>query len=228
MALSEAKQITNMASTQLSKFAEFGRKIICVGRNYSEHAKELGNAIPDKPMLFLKPTSAYITEGHSIKIPLGCSSLHHEVELGVVIGSKCKDTNPEDVMKHVGGYVLALDMTARDFQEEAKKKGHPWTMAKGFDTSCPISSFIPIEKIPNPHDVELYLKVNDVLKQQGSTKDMIFNINTLISYISKYFTLEAGDLVLTGTPSGVGPVESGDVVECGIKNLISMKFPVEK
>jgi len=131
-------------------------------------------------------------------------------------------------MKHVGGYVLALDMTARDFQEEAKKKGHPWTMAKGFDTSCPISSFIPIEKIPNPHDVELYLKVNDVLKQQGSTKDMIFNINTLISYISKYFTLEAGDLVLTGTPSGVGPVESGDVVECGIKNLISMKFPVEK
>jgi len=196
--------------------------------SFSEHAAELGNAVPDKPILFLKPPSAYVIEGNAIRIPKGCSSLHHEIELGVVIGSKCSNVEPKDTMKHIGGYVLALDMTARDFQDEAKKKGHPWTMAKGFDTSCPISSFIPIDSISDPHNVELYLKVNGVTKQHGCTKDMIFNIPTLLSFISTYFTLEAGDVVLTGTPKGVGPVKAGDTLEGGILNVISMKFPVEQ
>ena len=118
-------------------------------------------------------------------------------------------------------------MTARDFQDEAKKKGSPWTLAKGFDTSCPISSFIPADQIPDPHNIELYCKVNGTIKQLGSTRDMIFNIPTLLSYISKYFTLDVGDVVLTGTPAGVGPVKSGDILEGGISNLISMKFPVQ-
>lgn len=131
-------------------------------------------------------------------------------------------------MNHVGGYVVALDMTARDFQDEAKKKGHPWTLAKGFDTSCPVSGFIPVEKIVDPHDLELWCSVNGKVKQRGSTKDMIFNIPTLISYISTYFTLEAGDVVLTGTPSGVGPVQAGDVIEGGITNVLTMKFTVDK
>jgi acylpyruvate hydrolase len=211
-----------MASAHLSRFVDFGRKIICVGRNYrylyinyskfnevitveylyfSEHAIELGNAIPERPLLFLKPTSSYVEEGSPIKIPAGCSSLHHEIELGVVIKSKCSKVKPEDVMIHVGGFCLALDMTARDFQDEAKKKGHPWTLAKGFDTSCPVSAFIPSEKIMDPHNIELWCSVNGVARQRGSTKDMIFNVPTLLSYISTYFTLEPGDVVLTGTPS---------------------------
>jgi len=217
-----------MKPIQLSKFVEFGRKIICVGRNYGEHAAELGNAIPEKPLLFLKPPSAYITEGTQIKIPTGCSSLHHEIELGVVIASKCSQVRAEDVMEHVGGYVLALDMTARDFQDEAKKKSQPWTLAKGFDTSCPVSGFIPKEKIIDPHNLEIWCKVNGVLKQKDLTDKMIFNIPTLLSYISTYFTLEAGDVVLTGTPSGVGPVKPGDVLEGGISNIVTMQFTVGK
>jgi len=117
-------------------------------------------------------------------------------------------------------------MTARDFQDEAKKKGSPWTLAKGFDTSCPVSSFIPKENIPDPHNCELWCTVNGIAKQRGSTKDMIFDIPTLLSYISNYFTLEAGDVVLTGTPAGVGPVSSGDIIEGGITDVITMSFPV--
>lgn len=194
---------------------------------FSEHAAELGNAVPDKPLLFLKPPSALLDEGSSIKFPVGCTSLHHEIELGVVIGSKCSKVDEQDVMSHVSGYVLALDMTARDFQDEAKKKGHPWTLAKGFDTSCPISSFIPKEKIPDPHNIELWCSVNGTLKQKGYTKDMIFKLPSLISYISTYFTLEVGDLILTGTPAGVGPVKPGDIIEGGITGVIKMLFPVE-
>ncbi len=119
-------------------------------------------------------------------------------------------------------------MTARDFQDEAKKKGQPWTLAKGFDTSCPVSSFIPKENIVDPHSIELWCSVNGTTRQRGSTKDMIFNVPTLLSYISTYFTLEAGDVILTGTPSGVGPVKVGDVIEGGITNVLSMKFLVEK
>lgn len=194
----------------------------------SEHAAELGNSVPDKPLLFLKPPSAFLIEGSPIRFPAGCRSLHHEIELGIVIGSKCSNVNPEQVMDYVGGYVLALDMTARDFQDEAKKKGHPWTMAKGFDTSCPISSFVPKEELPDPQNVELWCKVNGNTRQRASTKEMIFNIPTLLSFISQYFTLDAGDVVLTGTPSGVGPVQDGDIIEGGLSDLISMRFRVKQ
>ncbi|XP_046565706.1 acylpyruvase FAHD1, mitochondrial-like [Haliotis rubra] len=215
-------------ATKVARFFEFGKKIICVGRNYSEHAAELGNPVPKKPILFLKPTTAYVTAGDAVKIPKGCSSLHHEVELGVVIGEKACDVAEPDAMKYVGGYVLALDMTARDFQDEAKKKGQPWTMAKGFDTSCPVGEFIDKCKIPDPNNIQLWLKVNSDKRQDGNTKDMIFNIPYLISYVSQFFTLEPGDVLLTGTPSGVGPVVEGDVMEAGIGNISTIKFSVEK
>lgn len=250
------------------------RELLIIVLFCSEHAIELGNAIPEKPLLFLKPPSAYVTEGNPIKIPPGCSSLHHEIELGIVIGSKCSQIAPQEVMNHVAGYwysnlfkyfysfqwsdeiswflgysSLALDMTARgsyslfdyvfrslivswryrnllDFQDEAKKKGQPWTLAKGFDTSCPVSSFIPKEKIADPHNIELWCTVNGITRQKGSTKDMIFNIPTLLSYISKYFTLETGDVILTGTPAGVGPVQKGDLIQGGITDVITMAFHV--
>ena len=162
-----------------------------------------------------------------LQIPDGCSSLHHEVELGIVIGTPGSKISEQDAMSHVGGYVLALDMTARDFQDEAKKKGQPWSLAKGFDTSCPISEFIEKDKLANPGDVRLWLKVNDAIKQDGNTNNMIFTIPYLISYISRYFRLEEGDVILTGTPEGVGPVRGGDMIEAGIGEVTSFKFKVE-
>ncbi|XP_061171870.1 acylpyruvase FAHD1, mitochondrial-like [Saccostrea echinata] len=216
-----------MASNTVSRFRELGKKIVAVGRNYREHATELGNVVPTKPILFLKPTSSYVTEGQNIKIPPNCKSLHHEVELGIVIGKTGNNISEDQAMDHVGGYVLALDMTARDLQDEAKKKGHPWTLAKGFDTSCPISDLILKDKLPRSDNVNLWLKVNGETKQNGDTKDMIFSIPYLISYISKYFTLEEGDVILTGTPSGVGPVDKGDVIDAGIDNITSFKFKIE-
>lgn len=154
--------------------------------------------------------------------------MHHEVELGVIISQRGSDIPEDRALEFVGGYALALDMTARDFQNEAKKKGHPWIMAKGFDTSCPISDYIPKETFLNPESVQLWLKVNGEQRQNGNTKDMIFTIPRLISYISEYFTLEPGDLILTGTPSGVGPVKEGDTIEAGIDDFITISFTVSR
>ncbi|XP_076439579.1 oxaloacetate tautomerase fahd-1, mitochondrial-like [Babylonia areolata] len=209
-----------------ARFRELGKKIICVGRNYGAHAKELGNPIPEKPILFLKPTSSYVSEGSPIQIPKGCGSLHHEVELGVVIERSGKNISESSALDHIGGYILALDMTARDFQDEAKKKGQPWTVAKGFDTACPVSDFIPRDKVPDPQNIGLWCKVNGTTRQDGNTKDMMFSIPNLISYISQYFTLEPGDVILTGTPSGVGPTGAGDTIQCGLADIVSMQFTV--
>jgi len=214
---------------QLPWFVKSGKKIIGIGRNFADHAKELGNAVPSKPLIFFKPTSSYIVEGENIKIPKGSSELHHEVELGVVIG-KGGSSIPKDQVfsgQVIAGYFLALDMTARDLQYEAKKKGHPWSLAKGFDTSCPVSDILPPNKINDPHNIELWLNVNGVERQRGSTKDMIFDIPTLISYVSDYFKLEEGDVILTGTPKGVGPVKAGDTIEAGIEGICQFSFKVE-
>ncbi|XP_053327509.1 acylpyruvase FAHD1, mitochondrial [Spea bombifrons] len=218
-----------MASPKnLSRFWEWGRKIICVGRNYAEHAKELKNAVPTEPVLFLKSPTAYVTEGSAVIMPYYSSNLHHEVELGVVIGKSGRDISQSHAMEHVEGYALCLDMTARDVQDKCKEKGLPWTLAKAFDTSCPISDFIPKDKIPDPHNLRIWLKVNDSLRQEGSTSSMIFSIPFLISYISKIISLEEGDLILTGTPKGVASVQENDEMVAGIDDIISMKFKVEK
>lgn len=165
-------------------------------------------------------------EGGKIKIPPGCNELHHEVELGVVIGKTGVFIPESDAMNHVGGYALALDMTARDIQDASKKKGWPWSLAKGFDTALPISEFIPKEEIPDPNNVRLWLKVDDEIKQDGSTQDFIFKIPHLISYISQNMTLEEGDLILTGTPQGVSEVKPGQTIVCGLADKIQMTFPV--
>ena len=211
----------------LSRYWEWGRKVVCVGRNYKDHCAELQNPVPKEPLIFLKPTSSYVREGESMVIPSGCSNVHHEVELGVVISKNGSCIEEANAMDHVGGYILALDMTARDWQDKAKKAGKPWSLAKGFDTACPISRFIAKEEIPNPHDIDLWLKVNGSMRQTGTTKDMIFSIPFLISYISNVMKLEEGDVILTGTPEGVGPVNDGDVMDCGISSIISMKFNVK-
>uniref|UniRef100_A0A3P9J139 Oxaloacetate tautomerase FAHD1, mitochondrial n=1 Tax=Oryzias latipes TaxID=8090 RepID=A0A3P9J139_ORYLA len=217
-----------MTTRNISRFWEWGRKIICVGRNYADHAKELKNAIPSEPVLFLKPPSAYVTEGFPILVPLYTSNLHHEVELGVVIGKAGTSIPQSDAMNHVAGYALCLDMTARDIQDDCKSKGLPWTLAKAFNTSCPVSEFIPKERILDPGNVRLWLKVNDQLRQSGCTSHMIFSIPYLISYISEIISLEEGDLILTGTPKGVSAVQEHDELQAGIENVVRMSFKVAR
>eukprot|EP00244_Chara_vulgaris_P003829 TRINITY_DN1722_c0_g1_i2.p1 TRINITY_DN1722_c0_g1~~TRINITY_DN1722_c0_g1_i2.p1 ORF type:complete len:224 (-),score=46.11 TRINITY_DN1722_c0_g1_i2:299-970(-) len=215
-----------MATITGNWLVKFGSKIIAVGRNYAAHAKELGNEVPKEPVLFLKPTSSYVRKGGVIEVPPGVDSLDHEVELGVVISKKGRDIPTELAMDHVAGYAVALDMTARSIQNEAKAKGLPWTVAKGYDTFTPISDFLPKKKVPSANDLELWCKVDDTLRQKGNTKDMIFDIPFLINYISTIMTLEEGDIILTGTPPGVGPVKPGQHITAGITGYLEMSFPV--
>ena len=161
----------------------------------------------------------------SLKVPPKCTELHYEVELGVVIGKDGNNIPESSALSYVGGYTLALDMTARNIQGEAKKKGHPWSVAKGYNTFCPISGLIQPERIALG-DTKLWLKVDGDTKQDGSTRDMVFSIPYLISYISRIFSLEAGDVILTGTPEGVGPVKPGQVITAGIEGVVEMSFPV--
>lgn len=196
------------------------RKIVAVGRNYAKHAAELNNPVPSKPILFLKPASSFLLRGQgNIEIPSGCTNLHHEVELGVVIGRDGRDISRDQAMEYVQGYFLALDMTARELQSDAKKKGLPWSVCKGYDTFTPVSDFIPKSEIKDPHDLTLWCKVDDVVRQEGKTSDMIFDIPGLISYISTIFTLNEGDTIITGTPEGVGPVHHGSTISAGISGL---------
>ncbi|KAG9146538.1 hypothetical protein Leryth_020433 [Lithospermum erythrorhizon] len=167
------------------KLIESGTKIIGVGRNYAAHAKELGNAVPKEPVLFLKPTSSYLENGGMIEVPHPLESLHHEVELAVVIGQRARDVPEASAMDYVGGYALALDMTAREIQNAAKSAGLPWTIAKGQDTFTPISSVVSCPSIFQPHDIELCKLRWRNAAAKGSTKDMIFKIPYLISH--KFF-----------------------------------------
>ncbi|TPX68637.1 hypothetical protein CcCBS67573_g07120 [Chytriomyces confervae] len=221
-------------SQSLQTFPHWGRKIIAIGRNYAEHAKELGNAVPTAPFFFLKPTSSYALSSAkmpTIEVPKG-SNVHHEVELAVIIDKPGRDITAHSAMSHVGGYALAIDATARDLQDEAKKAGKPWSTAKGFDTFTPIGDLIPTGMIPDPNNLTLWLKVNGELKQNGPTSDMLFKIPQLIEYVSSITTLERGDVILTGTPAGVGKMSPGDVVDCGVKttgasaDLFRMQFRV--
>ncbi|KAH9683543.1 putative acylpyruvase FAHD1 [Citrus sinensis] len=199
------------ASSAVQKLIQAGTKIVAVGRNYAAHAKELGNAVPKEPVLFLKPTSSYLGNGGTIEVPHPLDSLHHEVELAVVIGQKARDVPETTAMDYVGGYAVALDMTAREIQSSAKSAGLPWTVAKGQDTFTPISSVVDGE-----------------IRQKGSTKDMIFMIPYLISHISSIMTLFEGDVILTGTPQGVGPVKVGQKITAGITGLLDVHFDIEK
>lgn len=215
-----------MTSIACQKLFNVGTKIVAVGRNYAAHAKELGNAVPKEPVLFMKPTSSYLENGGTIEVPHPLLSLDHEVELAVVIGQKARDVPEATAMDYIGGYALALDMTAREIQASAKSAGLPWTVAKGQDTFTPISSVLPKSLVPDPDNLELWLKVDGEIRQKGLTKDMIFKVPYLISHISSIMTLLEGDVILTGTPQGVGPVKVGQKITAGITNLIDIHFNV--
>ncbi|KAJ5925293.1 hypothetical protein N7454_007932 [Penicillium verhagenii] len=196
------------------------RKVMCIGRNYAEHIAELNSATPKQPFFFLKPSSSILLPGDGPVLRPKGVSLHYEVELGLVIGKTLRDLDPNDektAFEAIESYILAIDMTARNVQDEAKKKGLPWSIAKGFDTFLPISEIIAKSRIPNPHDAFLRLKVNGVDRQADSTSLMLHRIVTQLAQISRVMTLEKGDIVLTGTPKGVGQVKAGDVMRASIE-----------
>ena len=201
-------------------------KLVCLARTYKKHAEEMNSELPKEPLLFLKPNSSVIFNGETIKIPKMSKCIHHEVELGVVIGKKCKNISKKEAMDHVLGYLVALDITARDIQSELKKKGWPWGIAKGFDTFAPISDVVLKKDVPNPQNLDIFLKVNNEIKQSSNTNNMIFSIEEIIQYISKIMTLEKGDLIMTGTPEGVGEIKKGDVIKAELKDLCFLEVDV--
>ncbi|KAG8859375.1 hypothetical protein FRB96_004590 [Tulasnella sp. 330] len=201
----------------MASFLRNGRKIVAIGRNYANHIKELGNTAPKEPFFFLKPTTSYVGSGGQVEIPKGII-VHHEVELGVIIGKTGRDITPANAESFIAGYTLAIDMTARNLQDVVKKAGLPWSAVKGFDTFTPISHFIPKEDVGDPHNLQLWLKINGATKQDSSTADMIFRIPRLIEHVSSIMTLEEGDVLLTGTPAGVGPISAGDEIAAGLKS----------
>ena len=196
-------------------------KIICVGRNYAAHAAELGNEVPKEPLLFLKAPSSIITDKESIILPQQSSQVEHEGELAVIIGRICKNlSDSDDPLAYVFGYTVLNDITARDLQ----KKDVQFTRAKSFDTFCPVGAFIETEF--DWRDAQLTVKVNGDLKQQGRTSEMIFPVDFLIRYISRQMTLNVGDLIATGTPSGVSVLNDGDICEVEIEGIGTLSNPI--
>ena len=199
-------------------------KIVCIGRNYRDHAAELGNEPPKEPLLFLKPPSSLLPPAGIIRMPAVSQRVDFEGELGIVIGRTCYKLKPdEDVRPYIRGYVVVNDVTARDLQ----KTDGQWSRAKGFDTFCPVGPIVS-DAVDPEAGVTVTTRLNGVVKQHGNTTDFIFNIATLLRYISAAMSLNPGDLIPTGTPAGVGPMQSGDTVEVEIDGLGALRNPVQK
>ena len=202
-------------------------KIVCVGRNYTDHIIELENEIPEKPLLFLKPSSAVIFSGESIKYPNFSQEMHHEVELVLLIGTELKNGDENESEKAIEGYAVGLDMTLRDIQNELKKKGHPWTIAKCFDTSAVLSEFISSKDYRITLAEKISLSVNGEIRQNEKLNMMIFKPWQLVQYISTMMKLETGDIIFTGTPAGVAKVTRGDTLHAEIEGIGELSCKVE-
>lgn len=189
-------------------------KVVCVGRNYAAHARELNNPVPSEPILFIKPATSLVELRNPIPLPIReaykQSSCHFETEIAILIGQPARQLSAEAVEPVIWGYGIALDLTLRDLQNQLKSQGHPWEIAKGFDGACPISPFIPADRIPDRSGLGLSLTIGDAVRQRGSISDMLTPIPELIAFMSQFFTLLPGDIVLTGTPEGVGPLQRED------------------
>lgn len=187
-------------------------KIFCIGRNYAEHAAEMKSKVPTKPMVFMKPSTALLLDNAPFYYPEFSENIHFEVEVILKVSKNGRHIQPEFASNYYSHIGLGIDFTARDVQAKCKEKGHPWEIAKAFDQSALVSPFIPKEDV-NLKALEFSLQQNGEIVQQGNTKDLVFDFETLLVYISKIFTLQIGDLIFTGTPAGVGPVKIGDELE---------------
>jgi 2-keto-4-pentenoate hydratase/2-oxohepta-3-ene-1,7-dioic acid hydratase in catechol pathway len=189
-------------------------KIVCVGRNYAAHAKELNNPIPTSPILFIKPATSAVPMSPDFSIPQGHGSVHYELEIAILIGKTLKNASEEQVATSIAGIGLGLDLTLRDVQAQLKDKGHPWERAKSFDGACPLTDFVSVNlaSMDAWQSIGLKLEKNAKLQQQGSSAEMLFSILPLIAHMSEHFSLQPGDVILTGTPAGVGPLEVGDTL----------------
>ena len=196
-------------------------KIICIGRNYVEHAKELGNEVPKVPLIFMKPPSAIISNGDTVVLPPQSAQVEHEAELVAVVGKRGRHVKPEEAKEYILGYTIGNDVTARDLQ----KIDGQWTRAKGFDTFCSFGPWIDTDF--DPADAVVTCRVNGQMRQMASTRDMVFNIGVLVAYITSVMTLEPGDLIFTGTPAGVGELKDGDEVVVEIEGLGALRNPVK-
>ena len=185
-------------------------KIICIGRNYIDHAKELNNPVPSEPMVFMKPSTALLIDGKPFYVPNFSRNIHHEIEVVLRISKNGRSIHPTFAHTYYEEIGLGIDLTARDLQDNLKAKGHPWEKAKAFDHSAVCGQFLHKDELEDIGALSFYMTKNGDLVQQGNTKDLIFSFDTLVSHISEYFTLQKGDLIYTGTPAGVGPIAIGD------------------
>lgn len=197
-------------------------KILAVGRNYAKHIEEMNAPRAGRPVIFLKPSTALVDDGGEVPLPREAGQVHHEVELVVVVGETGKSIPAGRAIDHVLGYAVGLDMTLRDIQAEAKRLGNPWCVAKGFDGSAPVSAVARRETVGDGSGLEIELDVNGERRQQGNTSQMLYGVAELIAYTSRWFTLERGDLLFTGTPAGVGPVAPGDVLQARLEKVGSL------
>jgi len=203
------------------------RNIFCIGRNYAAHIAELGNRPEEDPVVFIKPTSALLNPGEQITLPSHSSDVHHEAELVLLIGTAGKNIDESKALSHIAGYGLGLDLTARDLQNINKKAGLPWAVAKGFDCSAVVSHFVVPDAVCTPQSIEFDMHLNGQAKQHGDIRKMLFPIPFVIAYLSRVFTLQAGDLIYTGTPEGVGPISPGDCIRLVLPELIDVQFTVK-
>jgi len=203
-------------------------KIICIGRNYIDHAKELGNKVPKEPMFFLKPETSLLRNNDPFYYPDFTKELHYEVEIVVKINKMGKHIDKRFAHRYYDQIGIGIDFTARDLQRQAKEKGHPWTKAKSFDFSAPVGNeFISKTEFASVQDINFKLEKNGQVVQQGNTRDMIFDIDTIISYVSSFITLKTGDLIFTGTPAGVGEVQIGDRLSAYIEERLLLDFEIK-
>ncbi|MEL0106052.1 MAG: fumarylacetoacetate hydrolase family protein [Rhodospirillaceae bacterium] len=205
------------------------RRIYCVGRNYAAHAREMGHD-PDRepPFFFMKPADAYVPTGSSLDFPQATKDLHHEIELVVAINKTGSNVPEDKALDIVYGYGVGLDMTRRDIQGEAKKMGRPWDMGKGFDHSAPMTALKPVSEVGHPNQGAIWLKVNGEVKQEGDLNQHIWNVPETISYLSGLVTLEPGDIIMMGTPAGVGPVQPGDKLEGHVDGVNDLAVSYKK
>ncbi|SFC26939.1 2-keto-4-pentenoate hydratase/2-oxohepta-3-ene-1,7-dioic acid hydratase (catechol pathway) [Flexibacter flexilis DSM 6793] len=202
-------------------------KIFAIGRNYADHVKELNNERPESPVVFMKPDTALLRENAPFYYPDFSQDVHHEVEIVLKVCKEGKHIDEKFAHKYYDELAIGIDFTARDLQQKLKEKGLPWEIAKGFNGSAPVSNFVPVSQFTDLQNINFSLNVNGQLRQQGNTQMMMYRFDYIVSYLSKFFTLKKGDLIFTGTPAGVAPVQIGDRLEAAIEGEVMLDFLVK-